>query len=90
LSRPFIPDIASRNRNTRLFAERTAINAPIQGSAADMIKIAMLNIHRALGERRLAVETRRYAEELHATDIDRDGDTAYWLRAVIVGLRDGC
>ncbi len=46
--RRYIPDITSRNRNIRLFAERTAINAPIQGSAADMIKIAMIDIHRAM------------------------------------------
>jgi DNA polymerase-1 len=52
--RRYIPDIASRNRNTRMFAERMAINAPIQGSAADMIKIAMVNIHRALHARGFA------------------------------------
>jgi len=41
----FLPDINSRNYAVRGFAERNAINAPIQGSAADMIKIAMINIH---------------------------------------------
>ncbi len=48
--RRYIPDIKSSNRNVRMFAERTAINAPIQGSAADMIKIAMIRIHEALRE----------------------------------------
>ena len=40
----FLPDLNSRNRNVRQFAERTAINTPIQGSAADIIKLAMIRI----------------------------------------------
>jgi len=48
--RRFVPDINSRNPAQRGFAERTAINTPIQGSAADIIKLAMLKIHRRLRE----------------------------------------
>lgn len=43
-----LPDINSKNANQRHFAERTAINTPIQGTAADLIKVAMINIDRAL------------------------------------------
>ena len=42
----FLPDINSRNATVRGYAERNAINAPIQGSAADIIKVAMARIHR--------------------------------------------
>ena len=46
-----LPDINSRNFNIRNFAERTAINSPIQGSAADILKVAMINLDRALTEK---------------------------------------
>ncbi len=49
--RRFIPDIHSRNPNIRGFAERTAVNMPIQGTAADLIKIAMIEIDRELSKR---------------------------------------
>jgi DNA polymerase-1 len=48
-----IPDIESRNPNQRGFAERTAINTPLQGTAADLIKLAMISIDRKLSERKL-------------------------------------
>ena len=46
--RRYLPDLKSKNRQVKEFAERTAINTPIQGSAADMIKLAMINIHRRI------------------------------------------
>ena len=48
--RRYLPDLTSDNRQRREMAERMALNAPIQGSAADLIKVAMLNVDRAIGE----------------------------------------
>ena len=48
--RRYLPDLFSSNRIVRNAAERTAMNTPIQGSAADIIKLAMVNIHRELAE----------------------------------------
>ena len=48
-----IPDINSKNANQRGFAERTAVNTPLQGTAADLIKVAMIRIDGALRERGL-------------------------------------
>ncbi len=48
-----IPDIHSKNFNLRGFAERTAVNTPLQGTAADLIKLAMIRIDRELRERNL-------------------------------------
>ena len=48
-----IPDIESRNQNQRGFAERTAVNTPLQGTAADLIKLAMIALDRKLAERKL-------------------------------------
>jgi DNA polymerase-1 len=45
-----LPDIDSKNRNVRQFAERMAINTPIQGTAADLIKLAMIRMDQALDD----------------------------------------
>ena len=51
--RRYLPDIHSKNYNIRSFAERTAINTPIQGSAADILKIAMIQLAEKLKEEKL-------------------------------------
>ncbi|HWN83361.1 MAG TPA: DNA polymerase, partial [Candidatus Udaeobacter sp.] len=48
--RRYIPEVRDRNFNTRAFGERVSQNAPLQGSAADLIKIAMARLHQALGQ----------------------------------------
>ena len=52
----YLPDILSNNATVRSFAERNAVNAPIQGTAADIIKIAMVAIHRRLKEEDLKAQ----------------------------------
>jgi len=51
--RRYLPELKSTNYNIRAFGERIAMNTPIQGSAADVIKIAMVKVYRALKERKL-------------------------------------
>jgi DNA polymerase-1 len=52
--RRYLPDIHNRNMGLRQFAERQAINAPMQGTAADLIKIAMVHISRKMAEEQLS------------------------------------
>ena len=52
----YLPDITSQNATVRSFAERNAVNAPIQGTAADIIKMAMVSIHRRLKEEGLKAQ----------------------------------
>jgi DNA polymerase-1 len=51
--RLYLPDIRSRDRNLQQYAERSAINAPMQGTAADIIKRAMIRVHAWLAQSRL-------------------------------------
>lgn len=62
----YLPDINSRNAVVRSFAERNAVNAPIQGTAADIIKLAMVRIHKQLKEEKLqAVMIMQVHDELN-------------------------
>jgi DNA polymerase-1 len=49
--RRYLPELRSANGAERAFAERAAINTPVQGSAADLVKLAMLSVHRAMSRK---------------------------------------
>lgn len=73
--RRYVPDINSGNWNVRGFAERVAINMPIQGTAADIIKLAMINIHNWLKEhskksRMLLQVHDELVFEIHESELD--------------------
>jgi DNA polymerase-1 len=70
-SRP-IPDIQSRNANLRGFAERTAVNTPLQGTAADLIKVAMIRIDHVLTERKLAAQMTLQVHDELLFDVPED------------------
>jgi DNA polymerase I len=75
-----IPDINSKDSNVRHFAERIAVNSPIQGTAADIIKIAMIRIHRALGERQSSAKILlQVHDELVLEVAEKEADSVYGL-----------
>jgi DNA polymerase-1 len=98
-----IPDINSRNPSARGFAERTAVNSPLQGTAADLIKLAMVRIDAALANGRyqssmllqvhdeLVFECRPEEVEAVSKLVKREMESAYELRVpllVDVGVGD--
>lgn len=100
--RRYLPDLMSDNRQRREVAERMALNAPIQGSAADIIKLAMLGVQRALVEGgftsrlllqvhdELILEIVKSEEEAVTELVRREMGSAYPLRAPLnVGIGVG-
>ncbi len=81
-----LPDIHSRNATIRQGAERNAINTPIQGSAADMIKLAMIRIHTALRERGLRTRMLLQVHDELVFDLYRP-ETEAVRELVEVGMR---
>jgi DNA polymerase-1 len=67
-----IPDIQSRNANQRGFAERTAINTPLQGTAADLIKLAMIRIDRRLAKEKLQSRMTLQVHDELVFDVPKD------------------
>jgi DNA polymerase-1 len=71
--RRYIPEIGSTNRQKREFAERTAINTPIQGSAADLIKVVMIDIAKRLKDKKSKMILQVHDElvfEVHKSELD--------------------
>jgi DNA polymerase-1 len=83
-----IPDIESRNPNQRGFAERTAINTPLQGTAADLIKLAMISLDRKLAERKLRTRMvlQIHDELIFEVPADEREEVAELVRAEMEGV----
>jgi len=83
-----IPDIESRNPNQRGFAERTAINTPLQGTAADLIKLAMIVIDRQLTERNLKTRMvlQVHDELLFEVPLDETAEIEDLVRSAMEGV----
>ena len=83
-----IPDIESRNPNQRGFAERTAINTPLQGTAADLIKLAMIALDRKLTERSLKTRMilQVHDELLFEAPLEETDEVAALVKAEMEGV----
>jgi len=83
-----IPDIESRNPNQRGFAERTAINTPLQGTGADLIKLAMISLDRKLAERKLKTRMvlQVHDELLFEVPLNETDEVAELVRAEMEGV----
>jgi len=83
-----IPDIESRNPNQRGFAERTAINTPLQGTGADLIKLAMISLDLKLAERKLRTRMvlQVHDELLFEVPANEKDEAATMIRAEMEGV----
>ncbi len=84
--RLYLPDIRSRNRQLQQYAERSAINAPMQGTAADIIKQAMMNVERACREQQLPAQLIMQVHDELVLEVDAAAvdDIAAMLRREMV------
>ncbi len=85
--RRYLPDITSGNNTVRAQAERVAINAPMQGSAADIIKVAMVRIHERIKQDRL--KSRLLLQVHDELVFDVHNDEAEDLKAMVKELMEG-
>ena len=89
--RLYLPDINAKNHNVKQYAERTAINAPMQGTAADIIKLAMIRVHDELRENSNSAKMVMQVHdelvfEVAAEKVDQIGDMLSQLMQNIVSL----
>jgi DNA polymerase-1 len=85
--RLYLPDIRSKNRNLQQYAERSAINAPMQGTAADIIKLAMLRVERECAARKLPARLIMQVHDELVLEVAEDAveDTIAMLREQMSG-----
>lgn len=88
--RRLLPTILSRNPQERGFAERTAINTPLQGSAADIIKLAMVNLHRELSSRGMRARIILQVHDELILEVPREelADAARLVRSCMENVAD--
>lgn len=86
--RRYIPEITSRNYNVRSFAERTAMNTPIQGSAADIIKKAMVDMAKRLQEEKL--QTRLLLQVHDELIFEVPQDELEQLKVIVPDVMENC
>jgi DNA polymerase-1 len=85
--RRYLPDITSANQTVRAQAERIAINAPMQGTAADIIKLAMVRIHERMGREKLRSKLLLQVHDELVFDVQRsEADT---LKHLVRELMEG-
>ena len=85
--RRYLPELQSRNYNIRAFGERVAMNAPIQGTAADIIKAAMLKVHRELQQRH--PDARLILQVHDELIVDCPGGEAQPVAALVTACMEG-
>jgi DNA polymerase-1 len=81
----YLKDINSANLTVRGFAERNAINAPIQGSAADMIKVAMINIHKQMQQHPIIKKSKMVLQVHDELLFDAHKDELQELKQLVIG-----
>ncbi|MBM3787114.1 MAG: DNA polymerase I [Acidobacteria bacterium] len=83
-----IPDMHAKNPNARGFAERTAVNTPLQGTAADLIKIAMIRIHEKLAERRAKMILQVHDELVFEAPPEEMEDLRVLVKTTMEGVKE--